>query len=75
LVDSGALPELGAPGQDDIDRQLAQVTNQSAVDSQLAQLKASVQAQLPPAQEGQTREPDQLPPPAATNTETTDGGQ
>ncbi len=62
LVDSGTLPELGAPGQDDIDRQLSQLSNKSAVDSQLAQLKASVQGQLPPAQEGQTRE---LPPPAA----------
>ena len=69
LVDSGTLPELGAPGQDDIDRQLAQVSNKSAVDNQLAQLKASVQGQLPPAQEGQTREPAQIPPPA-----TTDGG-
>jgi phage shock protein A len=70
LVDSGTLPELGAPGQDDIDRQLAQVSTKSAVDSQLAQLKASMQPQLPPAQEGQTREIGQLPPPAAT----TDGG-
>ncbi|MBA2678377.1 MAG: PspA/IM30 family protein [Ktedonobacteraceae bacterium] len=70
LVDSGTLPELGAPGQDDIDRQLAQVTNQTAVDAQLAQLKASVQGQLPPPREGQTREPGQLPPPATT----TDGG-
>jgi phage shock protein A len=58
LIDEGTLPQLGQPAQDDIDRQLAQVTSTSAVDQQLAQLKSSMQQQLPPAKDGQVREPD-----------------
>jgi len=50
LMDSGTLTEIGAPGQDDIDRQLAQVSTKSSVDAQLAQLKA--QMQLPPPVDG-----------------------
>jgi phage shock protein A len=57
LADSGSLPEIGGPsGGDDIDRQLAAVSNQSEVDRQLAALKS--QMQLPAAQQG----PAQLPP-------------
>ncbi len=69
LVDQGTLPELLNPGQDDIDRQLAQLSTKSSVDSQLAQLKAESQGQLPAPKDGQAREQPQLPPP------TTDGGQ
>ena len=64
LIDSGTLPEIGAPVQDDIDRQLHQVTVKSAVDDQLAQLKSQVQSQLPAPKDGETREQGQLPPPA-----------
>lgn len=70
LVDQGTLPEIGAPGGDDIDRQLAQLSSKSSVDAQLAQLKAENQAKLPPPAEGQVREQSQLPPPADTT-----GGQ
>jgi len=56
LAESGSLPELSAPGTDDIDRQLAAVANQSEVDRQLAELKSQVQ--LPGASQG----PAQLPP-------------
>ncbi len=61
LIDSGALQEVQmlGPGQDDIDRQLAQISTKSQVDDQLAQLKSQVQGNLPPPQAGQARE---LPP-------------
>jgi len=56
LTTAGTLPEIGAPS-DPIDRQLAAMSNQSAVDSELAALKAQMQlpggaqqAQLPPGQ-------------------------
>jgi phage shock protein A len=65
LVDQGTLPELLNPGQDDIDRQLAQLSTKSAVDAQLAQLKAETQGQLPAPKDGQAREQPQLPPPAS----------
>jgi phage shock protein A len=55
LTASGTLPELGSG--DPLDRQLAQITNQSEVDRQLAELKS--QMQLPEAESGQA----QLPPP------------
>lgn len=56
LVDQGTLPELGAPGQDDIDRQLAQLSTKSAVDDQLAQLKAQTQGQIPAPKDGEVRD-------------------
>jgi phage shock protein A len=56
LVDQGTLPEIGAPGQDDIDRQLAQLSTKSSVDDQLAQLKAANQAQLPAPKDGEVKE-------------------
>jgi phage shock protein A len=43
LTASGTLPEIGAPGTDDIDRQLAALTTNSAVDTELAALKAQMQ--------------------------------
>ena len=56
LTASGALPEIGAPGQDSVDQQLAALSNQSEVDRQLAEMKARMQlpeapqqGQLPPA--------------------------
>lgn len=64
LVDQGTLPELLNPGQDDIDRQLAQVSTKTVVEDQLAQLKSQVQGQLPAPKDGKTREQVQLPPSA-----------
>ncbi len=55
LTATGALPEIGAPGQDSIDQQLAALSNQSEVDRQLAEMKARMQ--LPEASQ-----PGQLPP-------------
>jgi phage shock protein A len=58
LTESGALPEIGAPS-DPIERQLAQLTNQSSVDAELDAMKQQMQvqgpqqqAQLPPAGSG-----------------------
>lgn len=55
LTESGTLPEIGAPS-DPIERQLAQLSNQSSVDTELAAMKQQMQlqgpqqqAQLPPA--------------------------
>jgi phage shock protein A len=42
LVQSGALTDYTGDGQDDIDRQLAQVSTQSDVDKQLADMKAQL---------------------------------
>jgi len=64
LTTSGALPEIGpGSGGDDIDRQLAAVSNKSEVDAQIAALRAQMQlpagdasqqqAQLPPATEAE----------------------
>jgi len=44
LVSSGALEDVTAGGETDLDRQLAQISSQSEVDSELAQLKAEVGA-------------------------------
>lgn len=61
LTSSGTLAEIGPGAPDPLDRQLAQITNQSEVDRQLAELKAQMQlgsgeqqpqGQLPPAQSG-----------------------
>ena len=57
LTSSGALPEIGAGTSDPLERQIAQLSNSSSVDSELAAMKAqmqlpsgeSQQAQLPPA--------------------------
>jgi len=61
LTQSGTLPELGSG--DDIDRQLAQLTNKSEIDKQLADLKT--QLQLPEAHSAQA----QLPEPEAQSGE------
>ncbi len=53
LIDQGTLQEIGQPHMDDIDRQLSQLSTSSNVDSQLAQLKAQVQGQLPPVKDAQ----------------------
>jgi phage shock protein A len=62
LTESGTLPEIGAPS-DPIDRQLAAMSSQSSVDTELAALKAQLQlpsgqpgaqAQLPPASPAET---------------------
>jgi phage shock protein A len=62
LTASGALPEIGPGATDPIDRQLQQLSNQSEVDRQLAELKA--QMQLPAGQQDQAQLP---PPPMPTN--------
>jgi phage shock protein A len=56
LMDSGTLQEIGPGSQDPLDRQLAQISNKSEVDSQLAALKS--QMQLPSGDQA----PKQLPP-------------
>jgi phage shock protein A len=55
LVQAGTLPEIGTRQGDDIDRQLAALAGSSNVDSELAAMKAQIQA----PQQGQS----QLPPP------------
>lgn len=52
LISSGTLPEIGQPGMDDIDRQLAQVSKDTTVDNQLALLKAQMQQQIPAPKDG-----------------------
>ncbi len=42
LVSSGALEDFTAGGETDLDRQLAQLSSQSQVDSELEKLKAEV---------------------------------
>ncbi len=59
LSSQGALPEIGAPGSDSIDAQLQAMSSKSAVDSELAAMKA--QLTLPPAGEQQAQQA-QLPP-------------
>jgi phage shock protein A len=54
LTEAGALPEIGAPS-DPIERQLAALSNQSAVDAELEAMKQQMQIQGPPQQ-------GQLPP-------------
>jgi len=51
LTTSGALPEIGAPGTDDIDRKLAALSKGDSVDAELAALKS--QMQLPSGSSGQ----------------------
>jgi phage shock protein A len=58
LTESGTLPEIGAPS-DPIERQLAAMSNQSAVDTELASMKQQAQLQGP-QQQGQL-------PPGGTN--------
>ena len=68
LTASGALPEIGPGAADPLDRQLQQLSNQSEVDRQLAELKA--QMQLPAGQQGEQGQQDQAqlpPPPISTN--------
>ncbi len=62
LMGQGTLPEIGAP-VDPIDRQIQAMHTKSAVDDELASLKA--QMQLPSGQEQA-----QLPPPTVTPSET-----
>lgn len=61
LTAAGALPEIGAPAGDSIDRQLAALSNKSQVDNELAAMKS--QMQLPSG--GAQEPPAQLPPPNA----------
>ncbi len=51
LTDSGTLPEIGAPS-DPIERQLSAMSDQSAVDTELAAMKQQMQIQGP-QQQGQ----------------------
>ena len=63
LTASGTLPEIGAPGTDDIDRKLAALSTGDAVDAELAALKA--QMQLP---SGASSQQAQLPAGGSTPT-------
>lgn len=62
LTASGTLPEIGPGGGDYLDRQLAQISGGTAVDQELAHMKA--QMQLP---SGEQSAPPQLPPASGTN--------
>ncbi|HEX6798619.1 MAG TPA: PspA/IM30 family protein [Ktedonobacterales bacterium] len=63
LTASGSLPEIGAPaGSDQIDQQLAALSNQSEVDRQLAAMKAQMQLPEPEAQQQ-----GQLPPASSSS--------
>jgi phage shock protein A len=74
LTAAGTLPEIGAPGTDDIDRKLAALSSGDAVDAELAALKA--QMQLPPgspsSQQAQLPAGGATPPAAATDATVTD---
>ena len=50
LMDSGALDQIGAGGEDDIDRQLKVTVVESAVDQQLAAMKSQLAGGGPTAQ-------------------------
>lgn len=67
LTASGTLAEIGPGATDQLDRQLQQLSSQTEVDRQLAELKA--QMQLPAGQQGQGGQQDQaqIPPPMSTN--------
>lgn len=75
LTESGTLAEIGPGSVDPLDRQLQQISNQSEVDRQLAELKAQMQlpagqpdqAQLPAGQPGQPDQAQTPPPPISTN--------
>jgi phage shock protein A len=56
LIGAGTFPEVGSleTGQDDIDRQLSQLSSKAQVDAQFAQMKAQMQGKLSP--------PDTAPP-------------
>jgi phage shock protein A len=71
LTASGTLPEIGAPGTDDIDRQLAALTTNQAVDSELAALKSQMQLPSGSASDQQAQLPAGDSTPADT-TEATD---
>ncbi len=66
LTESGTLAEIGPGGAaDQLDRQLQQISNQSDVDRQLAELKA--QMQLPAGSQDQQDQAQIPPPPMSTN--------
>ena len=51
LVATGALDDLTAPGSSDLDRQIAALTADTQVESEMARLKAEVEAPAGPAGE------------------------
>jgi phage shock protein A len=65
LTASGALPEIGAPG-DDIDRKLAALSSGDAVDAELATLKAQMQLPAGSSSSQQAQLPAGGSAPAAT---------
>lgn len=73
LTASGTLPEIGAPGTDDIDRQLAALTTNQAVDSELAALKSQMQlpAGASPDQQAQLPAGGSTPATAPSTTDAT----
>ncbi len=50
LVTSGALDDLSAPGTSDLDRQIAALSADTQVESELAQIRAELAAPAPPAE-------------------------
>jgi phage shock protein A len=67
LTAAGALPEIGAPGTDDIDRKLAALSSGDAVDSELAALKAQMQLPSGSSSSQQAQLPAGGSTPAATS--------
>jgi len=58
LLESGALDDLSAGGQDDIDRELAQLSASSGVDAELAKMKAELGPGTAPAPEARIESGD-----------------
>jgi len=69
LVSSGALDDVSAPGTTDLDRQIAALSADAQVESELAQIRAELSAPAQPGElsEGQAAEP--AAPEAAPETE------
>jgi phage shock protein A len=70
LVSSGALDDLSAPGTTDLDRQIAALSADSQVESELAQIRAELAA---PAQPGELSEGQAAEPAASENESETEG--
>ncbi|HEU5347419.1 MAG TPA: PspA/IM30 family protein [Ktedonobacterales bacterium] len=65
LTASGTLAEIGPGATDQLDRELQQLSSQTDVDRQLAEMKA--QMQLPAGQDSQQGQAQIPPPPISTN--------
>jgi phage shock protein A len=69
LVASGALDDLSAPGTSDLDRQIAALSADTQVESELAQIRAELAAPAAPAPELGEGQPQPVEQPAAETAE------